>query len=546
MTLYNRTTWVEKVTKVGPTNLNNLEGGLAAVANNGYLPSLNSEDWYGSWVTYGNAPGSVGFAGTPTAAPATTVGSGGVTLPLTNAAVPITDCAQLSANGGSFTLGSNVVVYSGRSAASGAGNATGCYTLASASGTYASGTALGFTSIGFGPLAIYYKFGDSVGGSNQPIPGSTQGAFLLATYYGPTVDDAMEGLSVFVGAKDTGTGYAQHKQITGFEAIAQLEGANTLLDGDTTPLAASCARTMVIGTAHAKTVSGFRLSHNSVGSTFGFTDKYYGLWQPTSAVVSYTTLNGAATLPTGTITVTSGAAMPPATASNPVTVKLGPNADGVGGQSVTYTGISGNNLTGCTGGTGTVATGSIVTNDAASLNVKDRLTIKAGWELGDTGWSAGMIAATRGGTDGVTSMFAITGPTTAEVTGGLTLVRLNAGSGQTKSILQAFDGSGNNRLSISSTCALILNGVPVVMESSGVVSARIDSSGYVQPGVSTAAGGITTDIGAKIYSGTGTPTLRVVGTIGDIFIRTDGGVGTTIYRCTTAGGAGSAVWTAIL
>jgi hypothetical protein len=54
---------------------------------------------------------------------------------------------------------------------------------------------------------------------------------------------------------------------------------------------------MVIGTSHAKTVAGFKLSHNSVGSTFGFTDRYYGIWQAAAAQKVYTTLNGAATLP---------------------------------------------------------------------------------------------------------------------------------------------------------------------------------------------------------------------------------------------------------
>lgn len=515
--------------------------------SHGGLVTANTEaQWYGAWNTIGNGLNSIGFAGTPTAAPATTVGSGGVTLPLTNANVPITDCAQLSANGGSFTLGGFTIVYSGRSAASGAGNATGCYTLSTATGTYASGTALGFASVGFGAVSIYEKFGDSAGSSNRPIPGTTQAAYLLANYYGPTVDDSAEGFSTFVGIKDTTVGFAQHKPITSAEFIAQIEGANTALDGDTAPLIASASRTSVIGTSHVKTVAGHKLSHNSVGSTFGFTDSYSGLWQPVTAQKIYTTLNGAATLPLATIPVVSGAAMPPATAANPVTVKIGANADGVGGQLVTYTGISTNNLTGCTGGTGTIATGSNVANDAKAVNVKDRLTGVAGFEFGDTGISATMIAALRGGTDGVLSMLALTGPTNAEITGGLTQLRLNAGSGQTKSIMQAYDTGGNNRFSISSACTLIMNGAGIAMQSSGVGSANLNQNGYVQPGVSTAAGAGATAVGAKIYSGTGTPTLVLVGVLGDIFIRTDGGVGTTIYRCTTAGAAGTAVWTAIL
>jgi hypothetical protein len=160
--------------------------------------------------------------------------------------------------------------------------------------------------------------------------------------------------------------------------------------------------------------------------------------------------------------------------------------------------------------------------------------------------SASIIAAFRGGTDGITSQLAITGPTNAEIATGLTQLRLNAGSGQTKSIMQAFDTGGTNRLSVNASCQIILNGSAVNMQQSGVASARLDSTGYIQPGTSTTAGSPGTILGAKIYSGTGTPTLVVVGVLGDIFIRTDGGVGTTIYRCTTGGAAGAAVWTAIL
>jgi hypothetical protein len=50
--------------------------------------------------------------------------------------------------------------------------------------------------------------------------------------------------------------------------------------------------------------------------------------------------------------------------------------------------------------------------------------------------------------------------------------------------------------------------------------------------------------GVAMSSGAGAPTIA--GVIGDLFWRTNGGVGTTLYRCTTGGGAGVAVWTAIL
>ena len=50
--------------------------------------------------------------------------------------------------------------------------------------------------------------------------------------------------------------------------------------------------------------------------------------------------------------------------------------------------------------------------------------------------------------------------------------------------------------------------------------------------------------GVAMSSGAGVPTIA--GAIGDLYFRTNGGVGSTEYRCTTAGGAGAAVWTAIL
>lgn len=507
-----------------------------------------AKPWYGDLWSIGNTAGSIGFAGQPTSAPATTVGSGGVTLPLTNGTVPVTDCAQLNANGGSFTLGGHIIVYSGRSASSGAGNATGCYTLSTASGSYASGTALGYQTIGFGSVSLYQKFGDSTGGSNRPIPGTTQTGYVLANYYGPTVDDSAEAFSAFAGLKDTGTAFTQHRPVTGFEAIAQIEGSNTLPDGYTAPLLASGSRTNVVGNSHVKNVIGHKLSHNSTGGPdFGFWDQYDGLYQSETALVTYTTLNGSVALPAATIAVADGTLMPPASPTYPVTVLIAPNSDGVGGQQVTYTGISGNNLTGCTGGTGTMANGSIITNDARSINVKDRVLSRAGFAAGASGWTGTILAATKGGTDAVNSMLAITGPTNAEVSGGLTLMRLNAGSGQTKQILQAYDTSGTNRLSITAAAQMILNGSAINMQQSGVGSARIDSTGYIQPGVSTTAGAGATAGGAKIYSGSGSPS-GLVGTLGDIYFRTDtpSTSNQRVYICTVAGAAGAATWTGIL
>lgn len=52
--------------------------------------------------------------------------------------------------------------------------------------------------------------------------------------------------------------------------------------------------------------------------------------------------------------------------------------------------------------------------------------------------------------------------------------------------------------------------------------------------------------GGRFSGGNGAPGSYAAGDVGDIYLRADGGVGSTIYRCTTAGDAGAAVWTAIL
>jgi hypothetical protein len=509
----------------------------------GLLTINKDEPWYGDWLTIGNTPGSIGFGGQPTAAPATTVGTGGVTLPLTNGVVPVVDTAQLNANGGSFALGGHVIAYTGRSTSSGAGDATGAYTLSSASGTYAAGTALSFQQIGFEPLAIYQKYGEDT--PNVPIPGSTQAGSVIAAYHGPSVDDSMEAFSVFVAAKDTGTGYTQHKPITAFETNAQIEGTNRLPDGYTTPLLSFGARTTVAGDSYAKNVIGFKLSHNSSASggvDWGFTTAYDGFYQGVSAFEEYGTLNGAATLPQATIPVTG--TFPPATAAEPVTVLIGANADGVGGQRVTYTGQSGGSLTGATGGTGTIATGSRVTNIAQAVNVQDPITSGSALQLGDSGYSGTLIAALRGGTDSLLSMLALTGPTNAEIAGGLTLVRLNAGSGQTKAILSVRDSSGSERFALSSGGTPLAKGVAFAAQTGGGTNtAAIDgATGAVQFGQSTGYGG-------REWSGSGTPTTpggALTYNLGDRYWRTDTPTvaNQRLYVVTTAGT--SPTWTGVL
>ena len=49
--------------------------------------------------------------------------------------------------------------------------------------------------------------------------------------------------------------------------------------------------------------------------------------------------------------------------------------------------------------------------------------------------------------------------------------------------------------------------------------------------------------GATLNSGSGVPTIG--GNVGDLYIRTDGAEVTYFYRCTVAGAAGAATWTAM-
>lgn len=505
---------------------------------NGAAYIENTDDgWYGKSINVGDVADSFGFSGSPTSTPATTTTSG-VTFPLSNATVPVADTAQLSANGGSFTLGGKRVAYLGRSTSSGAGNATGCYSETTATGTVASGTALGNSPDGYFGLTVYKRFGYD----GRPSIGSTQAFGVVASYKSPTVDDSAEAGSFVTVMSDSGSAQAQHRTVTGGEMTAQTAGNWSLLDGYTAPLKGGGFRTAMTATDHARNVIGGAISHIAGG----FMQQYDGLYQGTSALQVFGTLNGAATLPQATIPVTG--TFPPATPTNPVTVLVGSNTDGIGGQPVTYTGQSGGSLTGCTGGTGTIATGSQITNLVRGVNVQDPIWSAAGFLLGDTGISASMIAALRGGTDSISSMLSITGPTNAEIAGGLTQLRLNAGSGQTKSIMQFFDTGGNNRLSISSAAAIIANGQPIAVQQSGNNAVVISNTGFIQPGVTTTAGAGATALGAKVYSGSGAPT-NLVGAVGDRYHRTDTPTvaNQREYICTVAGAAGgAATWVGIL
>lgn len=501
-------------------------------------------DWYGQSYNIGDVGNSFGWSGGPYVAPATTT-TADVTFPLTNATIPFTDCAQLLPEGGSFMLGGKRVCYLGRSASSGAGNATGCYSTADATGTVASGTTPTLQGTGFFALTVYKRFGyDGI-----PIAGSTQGFGVVTSYKAPTVDDSAESGSFVVNMADPGTPTVQHQTVTGGEMTAQLLGNWSMPDGVGAALAGGGVRTHLSATDHAKAAIGLKITHENAG----FVGQYFGIYQLAAGVQVFGTLNGDAALPQSTIPVTG--TFPPATAAYPVTVRVGANAQGMGGQAVTYTGQSGGNLTGCTGGSGTVASGSNVTNFPLGASFRDPVLSDAGFVASLAGWSAEFRLALKGGQDSLNSMLSLTGPTNAEVPGGLTLARLNAGSGQTKSILQAIDSGGNVKFAIGASGALNLYSTAFTFNQSGTAAMRLDCTGFLQPGISTSACvGATTAQGVKIYSGSGAPTSSLIGAsstptnVGDLYLRTDGANNLTIYRCTAVTGSPvtSVTWTPIL
>lgn len=74
-------------------------------------------------------------------------------------------------------------------------------------------------------------------------------------------------------------------------------------------------------------------------------------------------------------------------------------------------------------------------------------------------------------------------------------------------------------------------------DSAGDLLAAINADGSIQPGQGNT-------LGAKIFSGTGAPAISAA--VGDMYIRKDGGAGTWLYRCTTAGSATTGAWTAVV
>jgi hypothetical protein len=384
------------------------------------------------------------------------------------------------------------------------------------------GNSVGFAGTGspadgYGPFVVYQKYGDSTGGTNAPITKTTQGGFLLTNYYGPTADDSAEAFSTFVGLKDTGTGFAQTKATTSFEAIAQIEGANTALTGVNAPLLGVGSRINALGTSHVSVAAGFKTSVNSSGGpTFGTIDTYYGFWQPAAA-----SANG------GTITTAYGLYVVDAansetqlsvgrSAGTAFKVKYGGTGDGVNSMMfvqqpvLSYGTLSGTytltttpqTLTTNAGVTLPAGGGTFILDSTARTVVT--YTSFSGTTISGATIASGSVATTNGQV--------IVDPNAANVTA----IRVMAHAAQSKNTQEWYDSQGNLRVRINAAGVLATQGQDIFLNNgSATLLARLSSSaGYVQPGTSAGAGG-------RIFSGTGIPGTVSGSAAGDIFIRTD-------------------------
>lgn len=450
------------------------------VGRGGGLFMDDPEPWYtdsddeGRSYTFGNRKSSIGFDGQPMSAPATTVGTGGFSFPLDNATVPIADCAQLDGDGGLFKVGGHIVAYSGRSTASGAGNATGCYSMPTAAGTVAAGTALDYETIGWTPIRFYQVFGED----GVPVVGTTQGFAGIARYEAQTLNDSAEAGSYYLIADGN---FTQNRPICGWEFGAQLY-TGVQAPKSTGYVLGGGARTELGAGTRADTVLGFKVSHNTHASG-GYTDSYTGFLQNNSAYELYANVNGAVTAGSNkTITFDGATKRPPTpTAGFPGKVVIGGTASGISGQTVTYTGITGSGATGTlTGATVAydIADDALISNRAYGAQFQDHVLGAAGFALAASGYSGEVTLALRGGPDSAHSMAYIAGPTVADsIAGGLTQLRLRAGSDQTNQIVQIVDGGGNTRLSVNYAGGLISRGQQIIGQTSAAATMfRLDAA----------------------------------------------------------------------
>jgi hypothetical protein len=397
-------------------------------------------------------------------------------------------------------------------------NATGFYKNGADKVAYTIGNApgsAGFAGTGsppkaLGALAIYQKFGDTTGGTNAPVTNTTQAAYLLANYYGPTTDDSAEAYSTFVGIKNTGTGFTQAKPVTAFEAIAQIEGSNTVTGAGSYALGVG-SRINVINTAHVDDAYGFKASVNSSGGpVFGTITNYRAFYQPVAS---------GATNPYGVYVID------PANSETQVSVgrssgtafkvKWGGDTDGstslaqLGQPTTSYGTLSGTYTLTTTPQTLTTnagvtlpAGGGTFMLDSSSRTIVT-YTAFAGTTISGAVVASGSVATTNGQL--------MLDPATPNTT----TLRINAQRGQSKNINEWYDSGANLRLRVNAQGNLVTQGTSFFAAngSATTLAEMSGSAGYVRPGT-------TAGPGSRIFSGTGAPNVST-SVAGDTYIRTD-------------------------
>lgn len=294
---------------------------------------------------------------------------------------------------------------------------------------YVFGTAASFGFAGTGTpqeiagaFGIYQEYGKSAKGSN--ITKTTQAGYVIANYWGPTVDDSAEAFSSAVLLKDGPTPFTQSKPTTALEAIVQVEDGNTVASPGYT-LGVGSRLNVTGATSHVERAYGFKASVNtSGGPTFGTLDWY----------AAYAQVEG------------SGA------------------------------------------------------TTAYGVYVVDQIISETAVGVGASGWTGQASLKRTGNADSAVSLMVLKGPDTAP---GLTELSLVAGTGQTRSIMEARDAGGTARFQITSAGAVNMRGQQIsVNDSSGVAQVLLaPGTGITFTDARDIVVGSTT--GTKIATGTG-------------------------------------------
>jgi hypothetical protein len=130
---------------------------------------------------------------------------------------------------------------------------------------------------------------------------------------------------------------------------------------------------------------------------------------------------------------------------------------------------------------------------------------------------------------GASSAFATTGLIRPELGFTIIAVRNNANSANL-SLLSSSSGSDAWSLGASAFAQGSIDAVTVTIYQAGTTGINLTASGIAL------GKDLTINGGAKVLSGTGTPEGVVFGSVGDIFLRTNGGASTTLYVKESGGG----------